>query len=614
MYKLKYLFIFFLLLPVLSLGQGTGILKLTTNPGNAEVTIDGIYKGTTPGQNPLIVDLSAGTHNLKIYYKNYEEVSVKVTIPVDEVIEKEVVLKKMSGIIINPEQEEILPQSKGKLTIISEPINATIYIDDERVSETPPFTGTLGAGRHTIKAVFKIYDPIEQVVEIEKQTRVQPNKVTTVRFDVKEKLGKITVIPIYSGTETCVIYVDGSYVNETPPFTAYLEEGMHEVEAVFTIKTPIVRKVPISKKVFVNVGSNTRVEFNIEEMTGYLTINSNIKDAEIYVNDKYFGIAPVEKALIGIGKHEINVKRNGYTSFEDNVTIKSRQNSFLNARLKKLSKLSVRTMPLKGNIFVNDENMHSDNIEIDVEPFKEINITAIKELHEEWNKKIIPKEGERINLTATLEKYSGELNITNFVQNSILNLNGSDRNYNDKNNKLPIGDYLYDISKPGYFSVDGKFTIKRNQTTSINGFLERKTLSAALLRSLVLPGWGQGYQEKSVQTWLYPTLFVSSGILSYLYTSKYNESVKDYNSIREEYLNTLIPAKIEDLREKMHKKYDDAESYENMRNIFYGLTGAVYLFNILDIYILPPGWKSKINISSTVKENKVYGGLNFYLD
>jgi len=74
--------------------QGTGTLKIESNPGNAEVHIDGEYKGQTPSSGYLTIpDLTAGDHSLKVTKAGYKDWVGTVTIPSGSIKYEAVVLE-----------------------------------------------------------------------------------------------------------------------------------------------------------------------------------------------------------------------------------------------------------------------------------------------------------------------------------------------------------------------------------------------------------------------------------------------------------------------------------------------------------------------------------------
>jgi len=58
---------------------------------------------------------------------------------------------------------------------------------------------------------------------------------------------------------------------------------------------------------------------------------------------------------------------------------------------------------------------------------------------------------------------------------------------------------------------------------------------SAVTRSLVIPGWGQIYQEKNIRSAVLGIGFIGSVVGSVLYTNNYNAAVQDYNDIKAQY-------------------------------------------------------------------------------
>ena len=77
--------------------QGTGTLKIQSNPGGANVYIDDEYKGQTPASGYLtITDLDAGDHGLKVTKSGYQDWAGEVTIPPEKTNYEAVILEPNS--------------------------------------------------------------------------------------------------------------------------------------------------------------------------------------------------------------------------------------------------------------------------------------------------------------------------------------------------------------------------------------------------------------------------------------------------------------------------------------------------------------------------------------
>ncbi len=210
----------------------------------------------------------------------------------------------------------------------------------------------------------------------------------------------------------------------------------------------------------------------------------------------------------------------------------------------------------------------------------------------------------------TLGKAKGHLILNNLTPGSEVFIDGRKTDQGANEFKVPIGVHNVEIERSGYESKTYNYISQENKSKSVNGILSRKTNGNALWRSILLPGWGQAYQEKSVQTWLYPILVAGGMGGSYLMVNNYNTAVDDYDKARELYLEAFSDEDINRTRTTMDKAYDDVESAENTRNIMFIATGAIWLWNVLDTVILPPGYKNKMALSARSEDNKILAGVN----
>ncbi|MDD3858958.1 MAG: SUMF1/EgtB/PvdO family nonheme iron enzyme [Bacteroidales bacterium] len=107
-----------------------GILKISTNPPDVEIYIDGVKKGTTP---TTIRQLLVGDYNIELRMQGYASYTAKITIKHNETTEISETL-----------------QNGMQVSITSTPVGATIEIDGVSSGKTP-YSGNLSFGNHTVK-------------------------------------------------------------------------------------------------------------------------------------------------------------------------------------------------------------------------------------------------------------------------------------------------------------------------------------------------------------------------------------------------------------------------------------------------------------------------------
>ncbi|PJZ70745.1 hypothetical protein CH373_07430 [Leptospira perolatii] len=127
----------------------------------------------------------------------------------------------------------------------------------------------------------------------------------------------------------------------------------------------------------------------------------------------------------------------------------------------------------------------------------------------------------------------------------------------------------------------------------------------ALLRSAILPGWGQWYSERKFQGVLFPALLLAAGYVGYQKFKDYQVSVNLYNNEGNPYtksamlgsavgIPTITPPSFSNptdayLYDKYispirHKQILAARDFHEYQGALY-VIGAIYLVNLLDAYL-----------------------------
>ena len=170
---------------------------------------------------------------------------------------------------------------------------------------------------------------------------------------------------------------------------------------------------------------------------------------------------------------------------------------------------------------------------------------------------------------------------------------------------LPVGKYHINCQKSGFVGQNKTVQINQNVETRIEIQLAKKSINSAITRSVLFPGWGQSYKESAARGWLYGLSFLASAAGAYYFTDQYNKMVKDYNDIRSQYENAVDYQKVLTLGDQMESKYKKVQDNEKMRNYFYIATAGIWLLNVLDAALMPPGWQRSEKYALDFKENAV---------
>jgi hypothetical protein len=97
--------------------------------------------------------------------------------------------------------------------------------------------------------------------------------------------------------------------------------GYKPFRAVFNIKENTVLNLPVKLKA-------------VEKGKGYLHVDA-VPSVEVYIDRKYMGTAPSSKPIeVTEGRHEVELKRVGFSSHKQTVVINKEQKTKIHARLK----------------------------------------------------------------------------------------------------------------------------------------------------------------------------------------------------------------------------------------------------------------------------------------
>ena len=124
-----------------------GTISVSSTPPEADVYLDGVYRGTTP---LIISDVSTGYHTIKITKAGYQDYLIEIYVKADDITYVTASLES----------------NKGMLEIISEPFGASIYLDDVYKGKTP-LVIDVSPGRHTLKLAKSGYDEIKKEIYVE---------------------------------------------------------------------------------------------------------------------------------------------------------------------------------------------------------------------------------------------------------------------------------------------------------------------------------------------------------------------------------------------------------------------------------------------------------------
>lgn len=128
-------------------GCSPGWIAVSSSPGNALVTLDGIYVGQTPANSSLNLDtITPGEHTLGLALPGYKPYSTQAMVASNLVSAVNVTLIPVSG-----------PLAKGSVSVTSEPAGATISLDNNSLGISPLTANDIAVGNHLVTITLEGY-------------------------------------------------------------------------------------------------------------------------------------------------------------------------------------------------------------------------------------------------------------------------------------------------------------------------------------------------------------------------------------------------------------------------------------------------------------------------
>ncbi len=129
------------------LEQNTGSIKVSSNPSDAKIYLDGTSKGTTPR---TLYNVPIGSHTVKLTKSGYTDISNTVTVSSSQ----------------TASVSKTLTVQTGSISVSSNPSGAKIYLDEKYMGTSPKTLSNVPIGTHTIKLTKSGYSDISKTVTV----------------------------------------------------------------------------------------------------------------------------------------------------------------------------------------------------------------------------------------------------------------------------------------------------------------------------------------------------------------------------------------------------------------------------------------------------------------
>ena len=288
----------------------------------------------------------------------------------------------------------------GALSINSNPSGARVFLDNQYKGDTPLTIKDVPVGQYSIKLVLSGYEDWSSSVAV---LPILTVKITADLVPLaKPSVGSIAV---NSNPQGARVYLDNAYKGQTPLNLRDIPVGRHALKLVLADYQEWNSEITITSSQTVRIFA----DLESQRATGSIAVNSNPKGADIYLDDSYEGLTPLNLTQIPVGSHIIKLSLPDYREWISEITVSSEQVSRIYVDLEpqpKYGSISIKSNQGEAKIFLNGTYIATTSMYPKTLPDIEIGyyeMVIIKDGFRAWIEEleIFPGEVTSIEVTMT---------------------------------------------------------------------------------------------------------------------------------------------------------------------------------------------------------------------
>ena len=330
---------------VFNLSKEAGAIKVISEPTGATVLCDNIMIGVTP---VLITNLSTGFHLIRVTKDEYNE--SEVTVNVEPKTTKEV------SLILNP--------GNASLSIYTTPDKAECFVDNIKIGVSPVINYSITKNSHRLLVRKQGYKEYEEIFEAKAGQNIQRHLVLT---PLKATLSILSV------PDKAKVDINGTEMGLTPFISENIQPGN------LTIILSKEGYANLTNRVIINSGSRKDLFLTLKPLIqtpaippsskeGFLSISSEPSQAEVKINDRYFGLTPLIISLMP-GIYNIKVSKSGYETWDSQVEVQEGKVKEIRCVLENIfCSLSIKSDPQDAEVSVNNTTVGKSPLTIQIKP------------------------------------------------------------------------------------------------------------------------------------------------------------------------------------------------------------------------------------------------------
>ena len=292
-----------------------GLLTIEADPAGAQLTVDGRPLGATPLAD---VPIEAGKRALRFTHPRHQD--LELTVEVAGRSERQRI------------DAELLP-NWGEVRYATQPPGARILIDGEDTGLTTPATAEILAGEHEVALALDGHQSHRERILI---APLEQREVPLILLRQSDARLRVSTRPGQAG-----VTINGQYRGESP-ISAELRSGRAYRVQIFK-----AGYAAHSATVTLKAGEARQVSFDLEPLTGLVSVQAEPPQAQLLVDGKAKGSAN-QVLELPTRPHRLEIQADGYAGYR--TEIRPRQGLTQEVRVKLLTLAEARLAALRPEI------------------------------------------------------------------------------------------------------------------------------------------------------------------------------------------------------------------------------------------------------------------------
>lgn len=277
--------------------QRSGFLIINSEPQGAEVWLNNESTGeVTPFRRKLAIG---------------DEVPYRLSLPLYH--------DEAGMVTVDQPRKELqfaLRPAFGSVTVTSTPSGASVFLDEKQVGQTPLTLDCIASGSHSLRLQAPQY-AVER-----RNVSVADGQTANVAVTLAARFAEITV----QAPQGAVVTVDGDRKGSGTL-------SWRQSEGLCDIVVSMAGHRDARRQLEVVAGRAQTVQLTPQPIYGSASVDSDLIDAEIWIDGKQYGVTPnvVERLLVG--SHTLVLKKSGYADIQQQFSVEEGKEASLSVKL-----------------------------------------------------------------------------------------------------------------------------------------------------------------------------------------------------------------------------------------------------------------------------------------